>query len=134
MRREERPDADGVQAGSVRYRAVEGRQLVPPSTAARSVGRRPLLLSVTNRAIGLVTRFVTCFDDTHADAQVEPTLKATVAQRVFGLVLRYQDLDATYLPACVLCGPSPTSLHAGRNMASSPPSHGKASHCRRAQA
>jgi hypothetical protein len=51
-----------------------------------------LLLGATDRAIGVVGRFAACFDDGRAQAQVEHTVAAMVAQRVFGIALGYEDL------------------------------------------
>jgi hypothetical protein len=51
-----------------------------------------LLLGATDRAIGLVGRFAACFADGRAQAQVEHTVEAMVAQRVFGIALGYEDL------------------------------------------
>ena len=51
-----------------------------------------LLLGATDRAIGLVTRFAACFDDGRVQDQIEHTVEAMVAQRVFGIALGYEDL------------------------------------------
>jgi hypothetical protein len=51
-----------------------------------------LLLGATDRAIGLTARFAACFDDGRLQAQVEHTVEAMVAQRVFGIALGYEDL------------------------------------------
>jgi hypothetical protein len=51
-----------------------------------------LLLGATDRAIGLTTRFGACFLDNRAQAQVEHSIQAMVAQRVFGIALGYEDL------------------------------------------
>jgi hypothetical protein len=51
-----------------------------------------LLLGATDRAIDLVARFAACFVDGRAQAQVEHTIQAMVAQRVFGIALGYEDL------------------------------------------
>jgi hypothetical protein len=51
-----------------------------------------LLLGATDRAIHLVGRFAACFVDHRAQAQVEHTVAAMVAQRVFGIALGYEDL------------------------------------------
>jgi hypothetical protein len=50
------------------------------------------LLGASDRAIGLVGRFAACFADGRAQAQVEHTVGAMVAQRVFGIALGYEDL------------------------------------------
>jgi hypothetical protein len=51
-----------------------------------------LLLGATDRAIRLVGWFAACFADGRAQAQVEHTIEAMVAQRVFGIALGYEDL------------------------------------------
>jgi hypothetical protein len=75
------------------YEVVEGRQVVAAfdggDTTSDAGG---LLLGATDRAIGLVGRFAACFNDGRAQAQVEHTLAAMVAQRVFGIALGYEDL------------------------------------------
>ena len=42
--------------------------------------------------IGLVARFAACFVDQRAQVQVEHSIAAMVAQRVFGIALGYEDL------------------------------------------
>jgi hypothetical protein len=51
-----------------------------------------LLLGATDRVVGLVTRFASCFEDGRVQAQIEHTVATMVAQRVFGLALGYEDL------------------------------------------
>jgi hypothetical protein len=51
-----------------------------------------LLLGATDRTIGLVGRFAACLVDGRAQAQVEHSVQAMVAQRVFGIALGYEDL------------------------------------------
>jgi Transposase DDE domain group 1 len=58
-----------------------------PRSTAGTTPRTP-----TDRAIGLTARFAACFLDDRAPAQVEHTVKAMVAQRVFGIALGYEDL------------------------------------------
>jgi Transposase DDE domain group 1 len=75
------------------YEGVDGRQVVAAfdgGDATSDAGA--LLLGATDRAIGLVGRFATCFADGRAQAQVEHTVKAMVAQRVFGIALGYEDV------------------------------------------
>ena len=50
------------------------------------------MLGATDRAIGLVARFAACFVDQRAQVQVEHSIAAMVAQRVFGIALGYEDL------------------------------------------
>src|ERR687891_297819 len=54
--------------------------------AGRCCSARPI------RAINLVGRFAACLVDNRAQAQVEHTTEAMVAQRVFGIALGYEDL------------------------------------------
>jgi hypothetical protein len=75
------------------YEVVEGRQVVAAFDGGEVTSDAgALLLGATDRAIGLVTRFATCFADGRAQAQVEHSIAAMVAQRVFGIALGYEDL------------------------------------------
>jgi hypothetical protein len=75
------------------YEVVEGRQVVAAFDGGEVTSDAgALLLGATDRAIGLVTRFAACFDDGRDQAQVEHTVEALVAQRVFGIALGYEDL------------------------------------------
>ena len=68
------------------YEVVEGRQVVAAfdggDNTSYAGGR---LLGATDRTIGLVGRFAACFVDGRAQAQVEHTVEAMVAQRAFGI-------------------------------------------------
>jgi hypothetical protein len=75
------------------YEVVEGRQVVAAFDGGDNTSDAGgLLLGATDRAIGLTARFAACFLDDRAQAQVEHTVKAMVAQRVFGIALGYEDL------------------------------------------
>jgi Transposase DDE domain group 1 len=75
------------------YEVVEGRQVVAAFDGGEVTSDAGgLLLGATDRAIGLTARFAACFLDDRAQAQVEHTVKAMVAQRVFGIALGYEDL------------------------------------------
>jgi Transposase DDE domain group 1 len=75
------------------YEVVEGRQVVAAFDGGEVTSDAgALLLGATDRAIGLVTRFAACFDDGRVQAQVEHSIEAMVAQRVFGIALGYEDL------------------------------------------
>jgi hypothetical protein len=75
------------------YEVVEGRQVVAAFDGGDNTSDAGgLLLGATDRAIGLVGRFATCFADARAQAQVEHTIAAMVAQRVFGIALGYEDV------------------------------------------
>jgi hypothetical protein len=51
-----------------------------------------LLLGRTSRAIGLIDRFAKCFDDHRKPGQIEHEVATLVGQRVYGIVLGYEDL------------------------------------------
>ena len=75
------------------YEVVEGREVVAAFDGGEVTSDAgALLLGATDRAIGLTARFAACFCDNRAQAQVEHTVKAMVAQRVFGIALGYEDL------------------------------------------
>ena len=75
------------------YEVVEGRQVVAAFDGGDNTSDAGgLLLGATDRTIGLVGRFAACFADGRAQAQVEHTIEAMVAQRVFGIALGYEDL------------------------------------------
>jgi Transposase DDE domain group 1 len=75
------------------YEVVEGRQVVAAFDGGEGTSDAGgLLLGATDRAIGLVTRFAACFADGRAQAQVEHSVAAMVAQRVFGIALGYEDV------------------------------------------
>ena len=75
------------------YEVVEGRQVVAAFDGGdNSSDAGGLLLGATDRAIGLVGRFAACFADARAQGQVEHSVAAMVAQRVFGLALGYEDV------------------------------------------
>ena len=70
------------------YEVVEGRQVVAAfDGGGHTSDAGGLLLGATDRAIHLVGRFAACFVDHRVQAQVEHTVKAMVAQRVFGIAL-----------------------------------------------
>jgi hypothetical protein len=75
------------------FSSVKGRQVVAAfDGGAVTSDAGALLLGATDRAIHLVGRFAACFADGRAQAQVEHTIEAMVAQRVFGIALGYEDL------------------------------------------
>ena len=75
------------------YEVVEGREVVAAFDGGEgTTDAGGLLLGATDRAIRLVGRFAACFVDHRAQAQVEHTVAAMVAQRVFGIALGYEDL------------------------------------------
>jgi hypothetical protein len=75
------------------YEVVEGRRVVAAFDGGEVTSDAGgLLLGATDRAIGLMGRFAACFADDRCQAQVEHTIEAMVAQRVFGIALGYEDL------------------------------------------
>jgi hypothetical protein len=75
------------------YEVVEGRRVVAAFDGGEVTSDAGgLLLGATDRAIGLVGRFAVCFADGRTQTQVEHTVAALVAQRVFGIALGYEDL------------------------------------------
>jgi Transposase DDE domain group 1 len=75
------------------YEVVEGRQVVAAFDGGEVTSDAGgLLLGATDRAIGLIERFAAGFDDGRVQTQVEHSVQAMVAQRVFGLALGYEDL------------------------------------------
>jgi hypothetical protein len=68
------------------YEVVEGGHVVAASDGgAVTSDAGALLLGATDRAIGLVTRFATCFADRRAHAQVEHSIEAMVRDNFKGL-------------------------------------------------
>ena len=51
-----------------------------------------LLLGLVDRGLGLVRRFAACFRDRRNPSYVEHQVETIVGQRIFGLVLGYEDL------------------------------------------
>src|ERR687897_3393608 len=75
------------------YEVIDRREVVAAFDGGdHTTDAGGLLLGATDRAIGVVGRFAACFDDGRAQAQVEHTVAAMVAQRVFGIALGYEDL------------------------------------------
>ena len=50
-----------------------------------------LLLGATDRAIGLVGRFASCFTDARSPGLIEHEVAGLLGQRVFGIALGYED-------------------------------------------
>ena len=72
---------------------VEGRAVVAGfDGGAITSDAGALLLGATDRAIGLVRRFATCFRDARAPERVEHEIPTPVGQRVFGIALGYEDV------------------------------------------
>ncbi len=52
-----------------------------------------LLLGSTDRALGLIERFASCFEDRRSADRVVHSVASMVGQRVFGLALGYEDVN-----------------------------------------
>ncbi len=52
-----------------------------------------LLVGQVDRGLGLVRRFAQCFSDRRAPRYTEHRVETLVGQRIFGLVLGYEDLN-----------------------------------------
>jgi hypothetical protein len=75
--------------GTVEGRAVEAAfdaGLVTSEAGA-------LLLGATDRAIGMMGRFATCFHDVRRQDLIEHEVKTLLGQRVFAIALGYEDLN-----------------------------------------
>ena len=75
------------------FAPVEGRAVVAGfdgGAITSNAGAR--LLGATDRAIGLVRRFASCFRDARAAERVEHAVATLVGQRVFGIALGHEDL------------------------------------------
>src|SRR5437868_3709637 len=81
--------AEHFDFGTVEGRAVEAAfdgGLVSSDAGA-------LLLGATDRAIGLIDRFASCFHDVRRAELIEHEVATLVGQRVFGIALGYEDLN-----------------------------------------
>lgn len=80
--------ADQFEFTSVERRRVEagfdGGQITSDAGA--------LLLGATDRAIGLIDRFASCFEDRRCQELVEHSVGTLAGQRVFGIALGYDDI------------------------------------------
>ena len=74
--------------------AVEGREVVAAfDGGAISSDAGALLLGATDRAIGMMDRFASCFHDERRAELIEHEIATLVGQRVFGIALGYEDLN-----------------------------------------
>jgi hypothetical protein len=75
------------------FARVEGRAVVASfDGGAITSDAGALLLGATDRALGLVDRFASCFRDARAAELIEHEVRTLVGQRVFGIALGYEDL------------------------------------------
>ncbi|MGH8512568.1 MAG: IS1380 family transposase [Gammaproteobacteria bacterium] len=76
------------------FAPVEGREVVAAfDGGAISSDAGALLLGATDRAIGLMGRFASCFEDVRRQDLIEHEVVTLVGQRVFGIALGYEDLN-----------------------------------------
>ena len=75
------------------FASVEGRAVVASfDGGAITSDAGALLLGATDRAIGLLGRFASCFTDARDPERVEHEVATLIGQRVFGIALGYEDL------------------------------------------
>ena len=76
------------------FEAVERRAVVAGFDGGNITSNAgALLLGQVDRGLGLVRRFARCFTDRRDARYVEHRIETLVGQRIFGLVLGYEDLD-----------------------------------------
>jgi hypothetical protein len=76
------------------FEAVAGRKVVAGFDGGDITSNAGgLLLGQLDRGLGLVRRFAQCFRDRRDPRFVEHTVETLVGQRIFGLVLGYEDLN-----------------------------------------
>jgi hypothetical protein len=76
------------------FEAVEGRSVIAGfDGGAITSNAGVLLLGQVDRGLGLIGRFAQCFTDRRDPRYVEHRVETLLAQRVFGLVLGYEDLN-----------------------------------------
>src|SRR5215472_484595 len=76
------------------FAPVEGRKVVAAFDAGPVTSDAgALLLGATDRAIGMMKRFASCFDDQRRPDLIEHEVVTLVGQRVFGIALGYEDLN-----------------------------------------
>jgi hypothetical protein len=76
------------------FHPVEGRKVVAAFDAGPvTTDAGALLLGATDRAIGMMERFASCFHDERRPDLIEHEVVTLVGQRVFGIALGYEDLN-----------------------------------------
>src|ERR1700756_1239448 len=76
------------------FAPVEGREVVAAfDGGAISSDAGALLLGATDRAIGMMDRFASCFHDERRPQWIEHEVATLVGQRVYGIALGYEDLN-----------------------------------------
>jgi hypothetical protein len=81
-------------ATTMLFAPVEGRRVAADfDGGVMTSDAGALLLGASDRAIGLVDRFASCFADTRAPELIEHQVATLVGQRVFGIALGYEDVS-----------------------------------------
>src|SRR3990172_2943468 len=76
------------------FAPVAGREVVAAfDGGAISSDAGALLLGATDRAIGMMDRFASCFHDVRRQEWIEHEVVTLVGQRVFAIALGYEDLN-----------------------------------------
>jgi len=76
------------------FAPVEGREVIAAfDGGAITSDAGALLLGATDRAIGMMDRFASCFHDLRCPEFIEHEVVTLVGQRVFGIALGYEDLN-----------------------------------------
>ena len=76
------------------FEPVEGRAVIAAFDAgAVTSDAGALLLGATDRAIRMMDRLASCFDDVRCPELIEHQVVTLVGQRVFGIALGYEDLN-----------------------------------------
>src|SRR3982075_4458110 len=76
------------------FAPVEGGEVVAGfDGGAISSDAGALLLGATDRAIGMMDRFASCFHDERRQDLIEHEIVTLVGQRVFGIALGYEDIN-----------------------------------------
>jgi hypothetical protein len=76
------------------FTPIEGREVVAGfDGGAITSDAGALLLSATDRAIGMMERFAACFHDERQADLIEHEVATLVGQRVFAIALGYEDLN-----------------------------------------
>src|SRR4030081_3973641 len=79
------------------FGTVEGRAVEAAFDAgAVTSDAGALLLGATDRAIGMMDRFASCFHDERRQDLIEHEIVTLVGQRVFGIALGYEDIHYIY--------------------------------------
>jgi hypothetical protein len=78
----------------VGFAPVQGREVVAAfDGGAITSDAGALLLGATDRAIGMMERFASCFHDGRRQDLIEHAVVTLLGQRVFGIALGYEDLN-----------------------------------------